>query len=217
MFEAIRKSKVEPVIQIACSSEEYGLVHQDEVPIKETNPLRPMSPYAVSKVAQDFLGYQYYKSYGMKIIRTRTFNHTGPRRGEVFVTSNFAKQIAEIELGIREPILYVGNLEAKRDFTDVRDIVRAYWLAVKKGEPGEVYNIASGKAIAIGEIVDLLLTLTKIKIKIKQDPDRMRPSDVPILIGDYYKFQKKTGWKPSISFKQTVEDLFNYWRETLKK
>ena len=217
LFEAIRKSKIDPVIQIACSSEEYGLVYQDEVPIKETNPLRPMSPYAVSKVAQDFLGYQYYKSYGMKIIRTRTFNHTGPRRGEVFVTSNFAKQIAEIELGIREPILYVGNLEAKRDFTDVRDIVRAYWLAVKKGEPGEVYNIASGKAIAIGEIVDLLLTLTRNKIKIKQDPDRMRPSDAPILIGDYYKFQRKTGWKPSIPFNQTVEDLLNYWRETLKK
>lgn len=132
LFEAILKHQLDCTVQIACSSEEYGQVYAHEVPIKEDNPLRPLSPYAVSKVGQDYLGYQYYQSYGLKTIRTRTFNHTGPRRGEAFVTSNFAKQIAEIEKGIKPPVLYVGNLQAKRDFTDVRDVVRAYWLAVEK-------------------------------------------------------------------------------------
>jgi len=141
LFEAVRKAEINPVIQIACSSEEYGMVKPEETPIKETNPLRPLSPYGVSKVAQDMLGYQYAKSYGMKIIVTRGFNHSGPRRGDVFVTSNFCKQVAEIEAKKREPVIEVGNLEAQRDFTDVRDMVKAYWLAVQKGIPGERYNI----------------------------------------------------------------------------
>ena len=147
LFEAIRALKLDPVVQIACSSEEYGLVLPDETPIKETNPLRPLSPYAVSKVAQDYLGYQYFQSYGIKAIRTRGFNHTGPRRGQVFVTSNFCSQVAAIELGIQEPVIRVGNIDAIRDFTDVRDMVRAYWLAVTKAKPGEVYNIATGHGI----------------------------------------------------------------------
>lgn len=213
LFEAIRRAEIKPVIQIACSSEEYGLVYENEVPVKEDNPLRPQSPYAVSKVAMDYLGYQYNQSYGIKIIRTRGFNHTGPRRGEVFVTSNFAKQIAEIEKGKRTPVIEVGNLEAKRDWTDVRDVVRGYLLAVEKGEPGEVYNICSGKAWKINEMLDILLKLSKIKVKTKEMPERIRPSDVPILIGDYTKFHKATGWKPEIPFEQTMKDLLNYWRE----
>jgi GDP-4-dehydro-6-deoxy-D-mannose reductase len=144
LFEAVRALGLDPVIQIACSSEQYGLVLPDEVPIKETNPLRPLSPYAVSKVGQDFLGYQYFQSYGLKVVRTRGFNHTGPRRGDVFVTSNFARQIARIELGLAPPVIRVGNLDAVRDFTDVRDMVRAYWLAVTRARPGEAYNIATG-------------------------------------------------------------------------
>src|SRR3990170_4974804 len=152
LFEAVRTLKLDPTIQIACSSEEYGLVHPDEVPIRESNPLRPLSPYAVSKVGQDYLAYQYFQSYGIKTIRTRGFNHTGPRRGEVFVSSNFAKQIAAIEAGLHEPVIRVGNLDAVRDFTDVRDMVRAYWLAVERGRPGEVYNIASGVGITIREL-----------------------------------------------------------------
>src|SRR6185436_14361213 len=136
IFEALRALKLDPAIQIACSSEEYGLVLPDEVPIKETNPLRPLSPYAVSKVAQDYLGYQYFQSYGIRAIRTRGFNHTGPRRGHVFVTSNFCRQVAAIEAGRQEPVIRVGNLDAIRDFTDVRDMVRAYWLAVTKAKPG---------------------------------------------------------------------------------
>ncbi len=215
LFEAVRTSQLNPLIQIACSSEEYGLVKPNEVPIKETNPLRPLSPYGVSKVAMDYLGYQYFKSYGMKIVRTRGFNHTGPRRGDVFAESSFAKQIAEIEKGRKGPVIFVGNLEAKRDYTDVRDMVRGYLLAVEKGEAGEVYNICSGKAKKIKEVLDTLLSFSKVKVKVEQDPARMRPSDVPILLGDNTKFRKQTGWKPEIPFDKTMEDLLNYWRKKI--
>jgi GDP-4-dehydro-6-deoxy-D-mannose reductase len=213
LFEALLSLKLNPKIHIAGSSEEYGHVNPDEVPMKETNPLRPLSPYAVSKVAQDLLAYQYFKSYGMKTVRTRGFNHTGPRRGDVFVTSNFAKQIAEIEKRKKEPVIHVGNLEARRDFTDVRDIVRAYWLAAEKGVDGEVYNVGTGKAMAMKEMLDILLSLSKAKVKIKVDPERLRPSDVPILQSDSSKFVRLTGWKPQIPLEQTFKDLLNYWRE----
>lgn len=213
LFEAILSLKLSPKIQVAGSSEEYGFVYPDEVPMKETNPLRPLSPYAVSKVAQDLLGWQYFKSYGLRVVRTRGFNHTGPRRGEVFICSNFAKQIAEIEKGKREPIIYVGNLEAKRDFTDVRDIARAYWLSIEKGEEGEVYNIGTGKAYAMKEVLDMLLSVSKVNVKIEVDPLRLRPSDVPILLSDCTKFVNLTGWKPKIPFRDSLQDLLNYWRE----
>ncbi|HIE08635.1 MAG TPA: SDR family oxidoreductase [Armatimonadetes bacterium] len=213
ILEAVREIKPDCRVHIAGSSEEYGLVYPDEVPIKETNPLRPLSPYGVSKVAQDLLGWQYHKAYGLYIVRTRAFNHTGPRRGEPFVCSNFAKQIAEIEAGKREPVIRVGNLEAKRDFTDVRDIVRAYWLALEKGEAGEVYNICSGRAWSIREVLSILLSLTEVEVKVEQDPSRMRPVDVPLLVGDYSKFKEATGWEPQIPFERTLLDLLNYWRE----
>lgn len=213
IFEAVRELKLQSRIQLACSSEEYGMVYENEVPIKETNPLRPLSPYAVSKVTQDYLGYQYNKSYGIFIVRTRGFNHTGPRRGDVFVTSNFAKQIAEIEKGKKPPTIFVGNLEAKRDFTDVRDMVRAYWLSLEKGEPGEVYNLSSNSTHSIQSMLDKLLSFSTIKIEVKQDPARMRPSDVMILWGDNSKFVKQTGWKPEIPFEKTMKDLLDFWRE----
>ena len=212
LFEAVRRFDLDTKIQIACSSEEYGHVEPWETPIAESNPLRPLSPYAISKVAQDYLGYQYFRSYGLKVVRTRTFNHTGPRRGEQFVTSNFAKQIAEIEKGRREPVIYVGNLDAKRDFTDVRDVVRAYWLALERGVPGEEYNIASGKCCTIAEMLNLLLSLSGIDIEVRTDPARLRPSDVDILLGDCRKFREATGWEPEIPFRRTMEDLLNYWR-----
>ena len=212
LLEAVRFEGLDPRIQIAGSSEEYGLVYPDELPIKETNSLRPLSPYAVSKVAQDRLGFQYYHSYGLKIVITRGFNHTGPRRGEVFVSSSFCKQVAEIEAGKREAVIMVGNLEAKRDFTDVRDMVRAYLLAAEKGKPGEVYNICSGKTWEIGNVLEMILGLTKVKIKIKKDRKRMRPSDVPVLLGDASKFKSLTGWQPEIKFEQTIKDLLDYWR-----
>ena len=217
LFEAVRFLALDPVIQIACSSEEYGLVHPDEVPITEDNPLRPLSTYAVSKVAQDMMAYQYFQSYGLKTVRTRGFNHTGPRRGDVFVTSNFAKQLASIELGLQEPVIRVGNLEAVRDFTDVRDMVRAYWLAVTKGKHGEVYNLATGSGITIQELLDRLLALSTAKVDVVQDPDRMRPSDVVRLIGDSTKFRNDTGWAPEIPFDKTLADLLQYWRERLER
>ena len=201
------------MIQIACSSEEYGLVHENEIPIKETSPLRPLSPYAVSKVAMDYLGYQYYQSYKVRVVRTRGFNHTGPRRGDTFAESNFAKQIALIEKGKQEPIVRVGNLDARRDYTDVRDMVKGYLLAVEKCEPGDVYNICTGNAVKIEDVLKMLLSQSKIKAEIKPDPERMRPSDVPVLIGDNSKFVAKTNWKPEIPFEKTMEDLLNYWRE----
>lgn len=215
LLEAIRQSKIDPIIQIAGSSEEYGMVYSDELPIRETNQLRPLSPYGVSKVAEDLLGQQYYRSYGLKTIVTRAFNHTGPRRGDVFVTSNFSKQIAEIEKGIKKSIMYVGNLNAKRDFTDVRDIVRAYWIGVTKCNYGDVYNLCSEKAITIQSMLDLLLSMSQKKIIIKQDKSRMRPSDVEILQGDCSKFKEKTGWKPQILFEKTMHDLLDYWRDNV--
>ncbi len=216
IFEAIRELGLDPWIQIACSSEEYGLVHENELPIKETNPLRPLSPYAVSKVGQDYLAYQYYKSFGLKAVRTRGFNHDGPRRGDVFVSSNFAKQIVEVEKGRKPPVIYVGNLDARRDFSDVRDIVRAYWLALEHCEPGEVYNICSGKAFSIREVLEQLIEASSVDVKIEQDPERLRPSDVPVLLGDAEKFKKATGWKPEIPYEQTLKDMLEYWRERVQ-
>jgi GDP-4-dehydro-6-deoxy-D-mannose reductase len=212
VFEACRRIGMKPRIQIACSSEEYGMVYEDELPIKESNPLRPLSPYAVSKVTQDLLAYQYFMSYQTDVVRTRGFNHEGPRRGPVFVASDFAKQIADIERGMKEPVIHVGNLDARRDFSDVRDIVRGYWLALEKGEPGEVYNLCSGKAWTIRAVLDHLLTLTKTKIEVRQDPKRLRPSDVPVLLGDPSKFQRQTGWKPVIPFERTLADMLEFWR-----
>jgi len=212
IFEAVRKIEHKCRIQLACSSEEYGMVYPNEFPIKEENPLRPMSPYGVSKVGQDMLGYQYFMSYKTDVVRTRAFNHTGPRRPPVFVCSDFAKQIVDVEKGLRKPVMYVGNLEAVRDFSDVRDVVRAYWLALDKGKPGEVYNICSGKSWKIRDILDVLLGMTSAKIEIRTDETRLRPSDVPVLLGDCSKFKRDTGWQLEIPFEQTLRDIMAYWR-----
>jgi GDP-4-dehydro-6-deoxy-D-mannose reductase len=213
IFESVRKLDLDCRIQIACSSEEYGMVHPEEVPIKETNPLRPLSPYGVSKVGQDMLGYQYFMSYGMKIIRTRGFNHTGPRRGPVFVCSDFAKQLVDIEKGRREPVMEVGNLDARRDFTDVRDMVKAYWASLEKGKPGAVYNICTGTSYSIKEILDLLIKIIGIDVEVRTDRGRLRPSDVEILEGDNSAFAADTGWKPEIPIEKTLTDLIDFWRE----
>jgi GDP-4-dehydro-6-deoxy-D-mannose reductase len=216
LFEAVKVLGLfETRILISGSSEEYGLVYENELPVTEDNPLRPLSPYAVSKVTQDALAFQYYKSFGLQVIRTRSFNHTGPRQADVFVTSNFARQIVEIERGGQEPVIRVGNLEAKRDFTDIRDVVNAYALAIEHCDPGEVYNIGQDKAYSIKQVLEMLLGMSKQDIGVKEDPARMRPSDVPVMLCDSTRFRKKTGWQPQIQFNQTLSDLLNYWRDEL--
>ena len=217
LFEAVRKIKPDVPIQVAGSSEEYGLVTEKECLITEEQPLRPLSPYGVSKAAMDLLAQQYVRSYGMKIIITRAFNHTGPRRGEVFATSNFAKQVAMIKLGQAPPVIFVGNLEARRDFTDVRDMVEAYYQAIRFCKPGTPYNICSSTAHPIKTVLEILIDIAHIHPTIEQSPDRMRPSDVPLLLGSYRKFHEATDWDPTIDFEQTMKDLFNYWMERLQK
>jgi GDP-4-dehydro-6-deoxy-D-mannose reductase len=208
---------LKPRILVVGSADEYGMVRPEELPIVETTPLRPYNPYAVSKVTQDMLGYQYFASHGLPIVRVRPFNHIGPGQGERFVASDFARQIAEIELGRRPPMVKVGNLEARRDFTDVRDIVRAYYLALLNGEPGEVYNIASGRAYSIREILEGLLRESEGQVEVKEEPSRYRPLDVPIVIGDCRKLKGLTGWETQISLEQTLRDILDYWRERLKE
>ena len=212
ILEAVRRHEGETRIHVAGSSEEYGLVLPDEVPMKETNPLRPLSPYAVSKVAQDKLAWQYFKSYGMHVVVTRGFNHTGPRHGTVLAPSSFSRQIAEIEAGRREPVVRVGDLTTKRDWTDVRDTVRAYWLALEKCEPGEAYNVGSGRTWTIRETLEMLLSQTTARVRVEEDPARLRPSDVPILWADVAKFRNATGWTPVIPLERTLLDLLNSWR-----
>jgi len=209
LLEAIRRQDKRIRIQVAGSSEEYGLVHPDEVPMKETNPLRPLS--------QDKLAYQYFKSYGVHTVVTRGFNHAGPRRGHVFSTGTFARQIALIEAGRHEPVIYVGDLTTKRDWTDVRDVVGAYWLALEKADPGEVYNVGRGRTWSIGEMLNILLSHSKVKIRTQEDPARLRPSDVPILWSDSSKFHAATGWEPKIPFEDTLRDELDHWRELVRR
>lgn len=216
LLNAVRSVNIDPVIQIAGSSEEYGMVLPEETPITEANELRPLSPYAVSKVAADLLGYQYFKSYGMKIVRTRAFNHAGYGRGEEYFTSNFAKQIVSIEKGLQAPVINHGNLEAVRDITDVRDIVKAYYTAVVGGEYGEVYNIGSGRAHSIEYYLDHLLKFADMTdVKRVEDPKRMRPSDVPVLLCDASKFRQKTSWEIRYTVTETLYEELKYWRERL--
>ena len=212
LYEAVRKLGLNCVIHFAGSSEEYGLVRENETPITEDNALRPLSPYGVSKVAGDKLSCQYVYSYGMKIVVTRAFNHTGARRGEQFVSSNFAKQIAEIEKGARA-VIKVGNLKAERDFTDVRDMVKAYLLAVQKCQHGVPYNICSERSITMESLLNRLLSKTNVCVKVEEDKERMRPSDVPILLGSCTLFKDATGWVRTYSLDDTLDDLLDYWRK----
>ena len=217
IHEALRtQNHKETRILLACSSEEYGLVSEKDIPVKEETPLKPVSPYAVSKAAVDMFGFQYYLSYGIKVIRIRAFNHTGPRRPPVYALSNFAKQIAEIEKGTRERKVHVGNLSAIRDYTDVRDVVRGYEMAIEHCEPGDVYNLCSSKGYSIGNLLKVLIGLSKCQIDIVQDKERMRPIDLPIIVGDNSKFKKATSWSPDIEIEHTLEELLNYWRERLR-
>jgi GDP-4-dehydro-6-deoxy-D-mannose reductase len=213
ILEAVAKLGSTARILVVGSSEEYGLVKPDELPIKETNPLRPTSPYAVSKVAQDMLGLQYHFSHKLFTVRVRPFNHIGPRQSLGFVAPDFASQIAEAEVGLREPVIQVGNLEPQRDFSDVRDVVRGYHLLITQGEPGEVYNLGSEQAHSVREMLEMLLAMSKVPITIEQDPERVRPTDVPVIFGDCTRIREQTGWRPRISFEQSLQDVLDYWRE----
>jgi GDP-4-dehydro-6-deoxy-D-mannose reductase len=216
LLESIRELNTSPRFLVIGTSEEYGLVYPEEIPIGETNQLRPLSPYAVSKVAQDLMGFQYFKSYGLPIIRTRAFDHEGPRRGEVFVTSNFAKQVAEIELGLRDRVIFVGDLTPRRDYSDVRDIVRGYWMQLERGEPGEVYNLCSGRTWTIQRVLDFYLDRSHANgISVQVDPARLRPSDVMVLEGDPSKIHKALGWQTEIPFERTLTNLLEYWRQRI--
>lgn len=217
LLEAVRilreKNGYDPVVHICSSSEVYGQVEKMNIPITEDCPFNPASPYAVSKVGEDMLAYQYFKSWGIQTIRTRAFTHTGPRRGEVFVVSTFAKQIAEIEKGLCPEVVQVGNLGSIRTFMDARDIVKAYWLMVNTCPAGEVYNIAGNETMTIGEMLMKLIRLsTNKKIGIETDSSRLRPSDVTLQVPSAEKFHSATGWEPEISLDTTLKDILDYWR-----
>jgi GDP-4-dehydro-6-deoxy-D-mannose reductase len=212
LLESIRRSKTVEKMQFAGSSEEYGLVHPEEAPIKETNPLRPLSPYAASKVAGDYICYTHHKCYGINAVRTRAFNHTGPRRGLHFVTSVISRQVARgIRFGQSE--VTIGNPDPRRDFSDVRDILRGYMLAIEKGAPGEVYNLGSGNAVSIGELAQKCIEIggMQSKMSVKIDPARYRPAEVMLLQCDYSKAKAELGWEPRIPLETTLKDLIDYY------
>ena len=218
LLEAIRFTKIDPVIHVCSSSEVYGQVDKSQLPINESTHLNPVSPYAVSKVGEDMLAYMYHQAYELKTIRSRMFTHSGPRRGEVFVDSFFALQLARIEQGQQKPVLKTGNLDSVRTFCDVRDTVKAYWMLVDKCDPGEVYNIGGNRTMTIKDMLDLLLNMSSVKndVKVEQDPKLIRPADVTLQIPDSSKFVQATGWEPSISYEQTLQDMLDYWREEVK-
>ncbi|OGH17790.1 MAG: hypothetical protein A2868_01185 [Candidatus Levybacteria bacterium RIFCSPHIGHO2_01_FULL_40_15b] len=212
LLESVRKAQVLPRMLIVSSAEVYGNVSVSDLPIGEETEIRPVNPYAVSKVACDFLGLQYFLSYKLPIVRVRPFNHIGPRQSPSFVVAAFAKKIAEIEKNKIPPVIKVGNLSPKRDFTDVRDTVWGYQLLIEKGEPGEVYNIGSGRSYEIKYILDTLLSFSDKKITIETDSALMRPVDVPELVCDNSKIKKVTGWEPKIPIEQTLRETLDYWR-----
>lgn len=217
LLDAIRITQLDPRIHICSSSEVYGQVTDEEVPIRECNPFRPASPYAVSKVGEDMIALQYFLSYGLKTVRTRMFTHTGPRRGDVFAESAFARQIAEIEAGLRQNPMNVGNLNSIRTFADVRDAVRAYWLLLEKCTPGEVYNIGGTQTMTIGEMLDLLKSMAHCPIEHRIDSELLRPSDVTLQIPDVSKFMHATGWQAQIPVAKTLQDLLDYHRQQIAK
>jgi GDP-4-dehydro-6-deoxy-D-mannose reductase len=199
-------------VMVIGSSEEYGAIPSDREDIDELAPFRPMNPYAVSKVAQDMLGLQYYLSHRLDTVRIRPFNHIGPRQGLGFVAPDFAYQVARIEADLQEPVIRVGNLEAQRDFTDVRDVVRAYHLLAVKGQSGEVYNVGSGRAHPVQDVLDHFLAHSTVPIDVQHDASRMRPSDIPRVVCNYAKLRACTGWEPQVAFETSLADVLDYWR-----
>ena len=211
LFEGVRELGLDPKLLVACSSAEYGFIQEEEGPIKEDHPLNPVSPYAVSKVAQDLMAYQYFRNYGLRTFRVRIFGTTGPRKvGDA--CADFASQIARAERRGGGTVR-VGNLEPRRDLTDVRDMVRALWLVVERGREGEVYNACSGTAHRVGDLLEKLLDLARVRVKVEVDQEKLRPSDEPLIVGSNEKIGKECGWRPEIPLEKTLEDILEYWRE----
>ncbi|MBV8719765.1 MAG: GDP-mannose 4,6-dehydratase [Chloroflexi bacterium] len=217
LLEGLLAAGLKPRVLVVGSSDEYGRVSAEDVPTHENVPLKPATPYAVSKVGQDVMGYQYFAQYALPVVRVRPFNHTGPGHDARFVIPSFARQLAEIEIGLRAPLLRVGDLSVSRDFTDVRDMVRAYRLALALGAPGDVYNLGSGRSTRIADMVDELVGLCRVQTETRVDPALLRPADIPRQEANIHKFTELTGWQPSIPRHTTLRDTFEYWREKVRE
>lgn len=213
VLEAIRELDYNPRVLLIGSGEEYGYVHIEDVPVDEKTVLRPGNIYAATKACQNMLGGIYAKAYNMDVMMVRAFNHVGPNQSPLFVVADFCKQVADIEKGLKEPVIKVGNMSAKRDFSDVRDVVRAYTMLMQTGIKGETYNIGSGKAVAIQEILDMIISYSSKEIHVQVEESRLRPVDVPIIEADITKIIKNAGWKPEIQLEQTIKETLTYWRD----
>ena len=212
LLDACRALDIPPRVLVVGSAEEYGLARPEEMPLAEDQPFRPTNPYAVSKVTQDLLGWQYFHTYGLPVVRVRPFNHTGPGQSDRFAIGAFARQIAEIEVGRLAPVVRVGNLEARRDFLDVRDVVVAYHLALTRGEPGAVYNIGSGTAVRLRDALDLLIGCAKVRLEVVTESTKLRPADIPLLVADCRALSAATGWAPAIPLERSLRDTLDWWR-----
>ena len=215
LLDALRETASKARVLLVGSSQCYGRVAARQLPITEDQALAPESPYAASKAAADLLGFQFFHSWGMQVIRARPFNHTGPGQTTDFLCSDLAKQVAEIELGSRPPVLAVGNTRVQRDFSDVRDVVRAYALLLESGAAGEAYNVCSGRGIPVGQIVRQLQSLCGTPFRVKVEAKRVRAGEVAKLYGSNRKLRRATGWKPEYALPQTLEETYNYWRTIL--
>jgi GDP-4-dehydro-6-deoxy-D-mannose reductase len=218
LVDALRRRGLRPPLLVVGSAEEYGPVGPEDLPLREDAPLLPASPYAASKAAQGLLAAEYARGLGLPVVRTRTFHHTGPGRGEAFAESSFARQIAEIEAGLRERVLLVGNLDSVRDYTDVRDVVRAYWALLDHAAElrGGVLNVCSGRGRKIRELLDVLLARAEVKVEIRVDQERLRPSDVPAQVGDPSLLRSLTGWEPRIPLERSLAELLDDWRARVR-
>ena len=217
LFQGVIETKLAPRMLIVSSNEVYGRpASPDELPFREEHPLRPVNPYAVSKATQDLMALQYHLSHQLDVVVARPFNHIGPGQNVRFVAADFAQKIASIEAGLSEPVLHLGNMAAERDFTDVRDVARAYLALIQKADGGQVYNVCSGQPRSVQSLLDIMLSLSTAKIEQRTDPSKFRVADTPISFGDASRIRQATGWEPRIPFEQTVADILNYWREKVK-
>lgn len=215
LLESVRKSCPAAHVHVAGSAAAYGVIRPDQVPIIEDRPLRPVSPYGVSKATQEMLGYQYAQNYNLRVYLTRSFIHIGARQDSRTSAQTFARQVAEAEAGLRAPVIHVGNLHVRRDYLDVADVVRALWLLLERGTVGDVYNLCSGQAPQVGELLETYRRLARIPLEVRVDSARLRPTDEPILVGDNSKLRTTTGWQPEVPLEESLRRILQYWRERI--